>query len=275
MNILDDIEKFTDYVPTASGSSLQELKPFLEEAEQWIQDKLTGPDLHDRIARLPATGALKRNAQAVICLRAYETAIPFLDLVQTPNGFAVVSNQNQAPASKERVERLLAFVARRLTDALDKVICTIHASEEYREEWKKAPAFKFRTEIVFLTTAELQNYTGNRQAGYQDLDASHPAVLHHQAKISGYISGNYLRELLQKRAGNSLSDFEQTVFRAVRSITGLLLQGEKHYPLIEELVNNLAANPGQCPTYIQSPEYRLKISQKYENRKNDPAFFFG
>lgn len=34
--------------------------------------------------------------------------VPSLDLVLTPNGFGIVSNQNVAPASRDRVARLIA-----------------------------------------------------------------------------------------------------------------------------------------------------------------------
>ena len=101
--ILNDIEKFTYHVPTAEGSDLEELRTFVEEAEQWLSDKLTGPDLYGLISGLDETENLNDCAQAAVCLKAYETAVPFLDLIQTPNGFAVVSNSNQAPASRERV----------------------------------------------------------------------------------------------------------------------------------------------------------------------------
>ncbi|MDR2086835.1 MAG: hypothetical protein LBP72_06630 [Dysgonamonadaceae bacterium] len=273
--ILENIEKFTDYVPTAIGSELNELKPFLEESEQWIQDKLLGPDLYAVIAGLPDTDDLKRNAQAVVCLQAYESAIPFVDLVQTPNGFAVVSNANLAPASKERVERLLEFVARRLTALLDKTISAIRSDKACVAEWKKAPAFEFRTEIVFLTTTELRNYSGNKEVKYYDLDAVHPLVLSFQNQLAEHISHACLNRLLQKRAAGELSEREERAFRAIQTIVGAKMRGENAYPLTEGLVNYMISFSDEFPDYINSPEYRLKLSQKYENKKNDTTFFFG
>ena len=41
-----------------------------------------------------------------ICLRAAYDAVPQMDLVLTPTGFGIVSNQNTAPASRERVDAL-------------------------------------------------------------------------------------------------------------------------------------------------------------------------
>lgn len=48
----------------------------------------------------------RRAACSLIAIKAFYHAIPSLDLVLSPNGFAVVSTTNMAPASKERIERL-------------------------------------------------------------------------------------------------------------------------------------------------------------------------
>lgn len=47
----------------------------------------------------------------LIATEVLSWAIPSLDLVLTPNGFGVVSTQNIAPASKERVDRLIGSLA--------------------------------------------------------------------------------------------------------------------------------------------------------------------
>jgi hypothetical protein len=199
-----------------------------------------------------------------------------LDLIQTENGFAVVSNSNQAPASKERVERLLQFVTNRITSRLDRILLEIHSTGTYREEWKKAEnIFSFRNEIVFLTTNELKEYTDNESLNYKDLDASHPSVLAYQSDLSNYISGAYIEELILKSSNHALTNFEQIVFHKIQTIIGLMIQKKHHYELIEKLVNYLIAHPDDCPTYLSSTEYRLKISKKYENKKHDPTFFFG
>ena len=270
-----DINKFTEHVPTAEGSDLNALIPFTEEAEQWLRESLLGDALHDLIAGLDETADLKRCAQTAVCLKAYETAIPFLDLTQTPNGFAVVNNSNHAPASKERAERLLNFVARRLSTALDSVIHRIHPADEYREEWKKSPAFASRTEIVFLTVQELRNYSGNKDAGYRDLETSHPMILGFQADIAKHISQACLDELLQKKGNYELSSREERVFRSIQTIIGLQMQNRSFYPLIEGTINYMITFPEEFPAYINSPEYRIKISPRYENKRDHSTFFFG
>jgi hypothetical protein len=273
--LLSDIEKFTDYVPTAAGSDLNALLPFMEESELWMQDNLLGADLFVLIAGLEETALIKRHVQTAVCLKAYETAIPFLDLVQTPNGFGVVNNTNQAPASRERVERLLDSVARRLTTVPDSVINQIRADGDLLPVWKTSTASVSRAEIVFLTAAELRNFSGNKQADYHDLEASHPLILGFQAEVAKHISAGCLETLLLKRCLGTLSSREERAFRAIQTVIGLKMQSRPDYPLIEGLINYMISFPEEFPEYINSPEYRVKVSPKYENKKEHSTFFFG
>jgi hypothetical protein len=261
-----------DFVPTAAGSDLTELQPFIDEAEQWFQDDWFGTDLYNYISGLPYDNSLNREATLAICLRTYEQAIPFLDVIQTPNGFAVVSNSNQAPASKERAERLIGHVVRRLSEALDRVVSLAMDEPAALPEWKKSGVFALRASIVFFRTSELRNYSSNPAATYHDLDACRPALLQHQAVLAKQLSVAYLSELLGKRGDNNLSDFEKTVFYSCQTVIGLMMQQKEYYPLVENLLNFLASCPDNCPTYIALDAYRIKTGAKYENRS---TYFFG
>jgi hypothetical protein len=294
--ILNEIEKFTDFIPTAAGSDLNELKPFVEEAEFWLKNELLGYPLYYRIQQFsenPPEGVfdntfdytmdesiapsdILKTAQLVVCLKAYASAVPFVDLIQTPNGFAVVSNTNQAPASKERVERLIEWIDKRLDNALDNLILFAFCYSEFRGLWKQEKMLYDRhTEIVFLTSGELRRYSGNKTAGFKDLEACHPAVLYLQSELAKHISAAYLDELLEKRRNVLLNESDRYVFRSVQSIIGLMLQKEPHYHLVENLINYLLKYPDRFPTYLSSQEYTLKTAPKYENKKHDSTFFFG
>jgi len=268
----------------------------VEEAEHWLKTEFIGAPLYHTIAEIaenhsglmtfdgtfdytfdrtiPPSNILIA-AERVICLYAYYTAIPFVDLIQTPNGFAVVSNSNQAPASKERVERLLEFVMVRLTSALDFLLVFSYSYSTFRDLWKKeTEAFNRHTEIVYWTTDELQRYANQKKLNFKDLISSHPQILHFQSQVAEYISMNYLKELIDKRRNAALSEEDRNVWLEVQQIIGLKLQKLDSYLLTEQLVNYLIAHPSDFPTYFDSPEYRLKMERYYKNRKNDPTFFF-
>ena len=276
--IFRDLAKFEKYIPTAAGSDTEDLKPFLQETEIWIKE-LLGEKLYAEIIRLSGLPPeeqkkIVENCELVICLKSYLSGIPFLDLVQTPNGFAVVSNTNQVPASKERVDRLLKSVQRRLTQALDVLLIAIFKENLFREMWSKSHWFDWYTETVYLTSSDVRMYTG-KEISFLDFEKLHPYLLDHQNEICRFISRDYFDELVTKRRNADLSKFDKRVWKELRVIIGMKLQELNAYKMIENLINYMITHESHFPTYIASVEYKLKIEKKYKNRKQDSTFFFG
>ncbi|GAP73085.1 hypothetical protein SAMD00024442_6_49 [Candidatus Symbiothrix dinenymphae] len=276
MAILTDISQFTNYIPTATGSNLDDLQSFLSEAEQWFESEIAGTDLYEYIAASAETTPVRKQAQTAICLKAYLTAIPFVDLIQTDNGFAVVNNANHAPASKERVDKLLRNVEHRLTVSLDMLFTWFMKDDVLRGEWQKAIfLFDRFTETVYLTTQELEHHAARSSVTFSELQGMHPLILKEQTDIARFISGEYMQELLDKRRNATLTEADGKAFAVVQNIIGLRLQGIDTYHLIERLINWMTANPDEFPTYMQSTAYALKTAPKYENKKRDSTYFFG
>lgn len=76
------------------------IAPHLDDTLQSINCVLLG-DMADKLDTIPG---LEQAVTKLVCLRTYQEQIPQLDLVLTPTGFGVVSNQNLAPASADRVK---------------------------------------------------------------------------------------------------------------------------------------------------------------------------
>jgi hypothetical protein len=184
----------------------------------------------------------------------------------------VVGNFNQASVGKKRVEHLPDFVSRRPSALLDSIVTLIRFFDEYLTKWKKAPAFRFRSETVFLTEAELRGFSSNRQAGCPDLETSSPSVLSLQAEVAGHVSAVCMDRLLQKRACGKLSGHEKKVFCSIQTVVGLKMQGKSDYHMIENITGYMTAFPDEFPEYFQSSEYRIKTGRKYENRKSGSTF---
>ncbi len=294
--IFNDVEKFTKYIPTAAGSNLEDLKPYLESSEMWLKNELLGFPLYYEILRISKTpeedsvfdgtfdysfdetippADILKAAEAVICHHAYLSAIPFLDVVQTPNGFSVVNNTNHAPASKERVERLLLFVEKRFTDVLDYLLQFAFSYSTFRDLWAKDEPFKKLTETVYLTTSKLRRNSGNKQALFSDKESLHVKILEYQEDVCKHISRAYFDELIEKYRTAKLTEYDKKIFSDLQIIIGLKLQARDEYKMIERTINYMIEHPEKFSTYINSQEYRIKISPKYENKKSDSTFFFG
>lgn len=73
------------------------LQSFLLQAEAYLERFFSRLDI------ISADESLLEIASRLVAWKAWSLAMPSLDLVSTPNGFAVVSNQTLAPASQPRV----------------------------------------------------------------------------------------------------------------------------------------------------------------------------
>lgn len=148
MKIITDIATLqrlmTNSVETVEGeiNIYDRLQPYLASAEQWAVDLFTG-ELIETIAADPAAPVWIHTAMLVYS-EAMRLAIPSLDLVLTPNGFGVVSTANVAPASKDRVERLIkSFVAERNKN-IDLLIRDLAMSPD----WQDTAQFQRLTETM-------------------------------------------------------------------------------------------------------------------------------
>lgn len=88
----------------------EKISQWLISAEDWVSKTFTGNAILDSLDKIPSSGIWRHTASLVVC-EALRNAIPSLDVVLTPNGFGIVSNSNLAPASKERIERLVNQMA--------------------------------------------------------------------------------------------------------------------------------------------------------------------
>lgn len=82
-------------------SLVDKLAPFIEAAKARLETEYLGSEdfLSD---------GHNAFAQSILVKMAFADAVPSLDLVVSPSGMAVINTDNMAPASKERVERLVA-----------------------------------------------------------------------------------------------------------------------------------------------------------------------
>lgn len=83
------------------------IAPHLEVAEAWLTTTFLSEAVLTELPTRDANNKLLHYTRMAVVAESMLHAVPQLDLVLTPNGFGVVSNTNIAPASKERVERLL------------------------------------------------------------------------------------------------------------------------------------------------------------------------
>ena len=122
--LIPDNNVLLQFVPnvlkSVQGETLlfDKIAPHLEVAEAWLTTTFLSEAVLAKLPHEDATNKLLHYARMAVVAEAMLHAVPQLDLVLTPNGLGVVSNTNIAPASKERVERLLLSLEKMRDDTL-------------------------------------------------------------------------------------------------------------------------------------------------------------
>lgn len=277
MIIIQNSEQFRAVVPSsvsADDDTFTGLSDFFDTAEQWLSDTFSGQPLLEAVASESDT-KIRRIFQRIIIAKAMITGSPSMDLVMTPNGFAVTSNQNLAPASKERVERLIDSLKQTSDLALEQAFILICSNENYFSLFRSGSTFEMLTRSLIWAPSFLRAYAGYAFASWGTLSDLRPVIDDCERRISCFISPEYYSELIEYRRSRTKDPDNENALQFIYQIVGASLKKIPDYPYIELLLNLLNRNPKKYPTYINSDTYKLKIFDRYENKKEDSAYFFG
>lgn len=208
-----------------------------------------------------------------ICFKAYCDAIPMLDLVMTSTGFGVVSNQNVAPASKDRVEALRKSMEQLSDSSFDEVINSLINNVPL---WRSsAPALRL-VNSLFFTAHQLKDYAGQPYAYRSDLRSARPAISESEMLIEKRISTDLMKHLVDKTRTNDPSDKEIEVIHMIRSAIGAFISKNVRAfrTKSDDVVNFLENNISDFPAYQNSQAYRVKHMERYQNAQDDTCYFF-
>lgn len=195
---------------------------------------------------------------------AYE-ALPHLDLILTSNGFAVVSNQNLTPASRQRVYDLREKLRREKSDARDRLMQELNASGFYAPTnllWCPTLVRKYgiRTKDGNMV------YEEEMQLVQTDIDAAQ----HHCAMI---VSEEQMTELVSMQE----TMFYRDLTELCRRYMAAHVKGDNNAIrlMTHNLQHYLNENADALPAYKSSSKYEADHFTPYENKRNDSTYFFG
>lgn len=208
----------------------------------------------------------------VICVKAYADSIPHLDLILTDSGFGVVSTENIAPASKERVERL----AKKLLDVYDDAIDALIGLLRSHTEWSDTDVAKGLFCTFFWSGEYFRRFAfpgiyRRECAKYQ------PLVSIAEAKIRHIVGDELIDELLTGIRHNDISSLQTQAISIIHSIISAEIT-DTHTADVQQLVLTmlrfLDTHIEDFPKYRNSSAYAARKSDKFENHKNNTAFFW-
>ena len=307
LKIITSDEQLRKYIPnlfaTAQGETpfYDRLLPWLETAERWLFSQFVGDGYADTFLTLDENDPVRLTAACVVVHEAMMRAVPSLDLVLTPNGFGIVSNQNVAPASRDRVARLIASLEASRDDCIKQLVAYLFRITEWYgttiRRWFTATLFPF------IDLANLCGFTDHRWSNYLGLRTKAIDIEHRIAEE--YVSPEQMNvfrdetfamswdfscepsampnpfEHCQGDAENGGEHFSLTqrshaqVIERLRSVVVAALQGNAlNVPSLCDIVDFMRKHEDQFPEFRASRTYKLFEPPIFENKKKNSGYFF-
>ena len=283
--LIADNETLVRFVPNVLKSVQGELALFekiqshLEVAEDWLTANfLSAPMLETLTASNDdATNKLLHHARIAEVAEAMLHAIPQLDLVLTPNGFGIVSNSNVAPASKERVERLLSSLEKMRDDTLQVLLPMLTAEAAWADT---APCQYFQS--VLYPWLDLPRQLGSTDHVWARFQELHSRMVEIEQRLAADFFSPSLMDTL--RHAHLFGAWDVTASaphykRAWQHIFAIelfmLRENECPVPSCIEVVNALRNAPeGVFEEWKQSPVALLFENHGFKNKRGSGGYWF-
>ena len=257
------------------------IAPHLEVAEAWLTTTFLSEAVLTELLSVSenANNKLLHYARMAVVAEAMLHAVPQLDLVLTPNGFGVVSNTNIAPASKERVERLLLSLEKMRDDTLS-ILLPLLANTG---AWATSdPCLYF--EQTLYPWLDLPRKLGSTEHAWQRYQELHSKLIAIEERLAHDFFSCELQNVLRK--ANLHNDWENTAsaphyrsaWQHIFAIVLFMLREEEANPPFAsciEVVNSLRNAPdGIFKEWKLSDTAALFENHGYKNDKRKGGYWF-
>lgn len=284
-----EFEKFVPSLRDGGEEIYKGIEPYLQPAYWRLKNELKVELMNNKCAPY--------FRRAVYATAAYN-ALPTLDLVATPNGFGVVSNQNIAPASKERVAAFRESLRQYKSDCKDQCL------ERYYQAAKKGiadqkidenqgqgePDFQYveipkdtilRSGVIYSPTVARENgitMPDGQPVYEEEMRRLEYKLAAADVKIRKLISGRQFYEEM------SVSRFGEKLDLMLRRLAAMyVMQADRRAVKdYENEILDFMEEPDKGMPAAQRYQYYHASAQRelrknpvrYENRKEDPTYFF-
>lgn len=291
MNLITNDAQLRQHIPNAlvtvegEKSLFDKLAPFLETSEEWLMQTIIPEAILQEVVADERQPFL-RLLMKVVANDAFLHAVPSLDLVLTPNGFGIVSNQNIAPASKERVERLLASLESERDQAIDLLLPRL----PLLTDWQQSAQGQYFAATMFPNLSLCRRLTVKQHlwAEYQTL---HDRLI----KIENTLAETYFSQeqmaVFRDKSLHLLTNCHPLMLQVIRSLQSLELEilasehinsspsGDKRgapcfIQSFYDLVNTIREHDDVFPEWHASATAELYTPVVFRNKKTSGGYWF-
>ena len=266
-------EAFERYVPAFRDAETRIFEAVLPYMQQYL-------DKARNVIKIPEDYAGDALVEAYVYRQAAWQALPHLDLVLTDNGFAVVSNNNLAPASRDRVAALHERLREEKADARDLLLmdlCRITA-------WRDTEACRRLRSSLLWCPMLLRRYgvtaADGRQVFEREYNALLPQVLAAGEEAARIVSLEQMQWLLEHQDEcdeDGEPDLRSVVREMCRRFMAAVIADRKPAvrTLAAQIQDFLNRHANDLPEYAASSKFQADNFKPYENKRDDACFFFG
>ena len=206
-----------------------------------------------------------------VAIRAFLAVFRQLDLVLTPTGFGVVSTNQMAPASKQRVDALVGHLrdsALRAHGDLLFHLCHV-------DRWGKTAQAMENIDTLFYDFRMLQKMQGPA-ASHLEWQAAQRLIGEADGALRLKLSNQYMDELLDHVRCASLPVGDIPIVFQCRHIINLWIAGDQEAVRLKmrRLLSQLDADLEKYATYGEFG-YPVNHHENFQNTQDAPAYIFG
>jgi hypothetical protein len=266
-----DFEKAVPAAQESSGSIFEVMEDAINNEVANIESQVLGR-VGAQAVEAGTDTLLVQTVKRLACVRAFMSEMRSLDLVLTTTGFGVVSTNDTAPASKQRVDALDGQLRRK-----ERLLLGTLLDRLFRVSgWNNQPQRQSSVQTMFYSIQQLETWAGINHPKPEDWDAAVPTILAADAYLRKHLGNAYMDELLAQVTSYSLTNENGVIALLCLQYIGACIA--QNMRLKEEtymrMINRLEADLSLYPTYADGEGYRLNHFKPYENHAEDSAFHF-
>lgn len=265
-----DFENCFAVAVSAHGEVYEKVEPYFASAYDELQAGVLG-DVGTSAAEGNQHEKLTTAVKQLVALHAFLSVFRQLDLVLTPTGFGVVSTNQMAPASKQRVDALIGHLRDsylRTKGLVLEELCKVSG-------WGATDQALENIDTLFFDFRMLQQMQGPA-ASHLDWQAAQRLISEADEALRLKISNQYMDHLLDAVRCGSVTADDKPIILQCRHIINLWVYGDRETVELKmrRLLGVLDADLEKYSIYGEFG-YPVNHYETFENTKNSPAFVFG
>ena len=266
-----DFEKAVPAAQEPTGSIFDVMEDAIKYELSNLESQVLG-DIGAQAVEGGADTVLVQTVKRLACVRAFMHEMRSLDLVLTPTGFGVVSTNDTAPASKQRVDALDGQLRRQ-----ERLLLGTLLDRLFRVRgWNQQPQRAWNVRTLFFNIQQLEQWAGINHPKPEDWDAAIPAILVSDSFLRKHLGNAYMDELIEQLTGHALTvPNSHIALNCMEYIGARIAQNSRlEEEVYMRMINRMEADLSQYTTYADGEGYRLNHFKPYENHAEDSAFHF-